>query len=92
MEGAYVVQCGSSRSYFGAIVQPLLKSVYDNKKAMEPYVKMNFYDVNAKLVHRFSETTDCRLCSIGARTLAILLLPIVRPNSKARVVRLELKK
>ena len=42
-------------SYFGAIVQPLLKSVYDNKKAMEPYAKMNFYDVNAKLVHRFSE-------------------------------------
>ena len=43
-------------SYFGAIVQPLLKSVYDNKKAMEPYAKMNFYDVNAKLVHRFSES------------------------------------
>lgn len=42
-------------SYFDAIVQPLLKSVYDNKKAMEPYAKMNFYDVNAKLVHRFSE-------------------------------------
>ena len=46
MEGAYV----------GAIVQPLLKSVYDNKKAIEPYAKMNFYDVNAKLVHRFSES------------------------------------
>ena len=43
-------------SYFDAIVQPLLKSVYDNKKAMEPYAKMNFYDVNAKLVHRFSES------------------------------------
>ena len=42
-------------SYFDAIVQPLLKSVYDNKKAMEPYAKMNFYDVNAKLVHCFSE-------------------------------------
>lgn len=37
-------------------MQPLLKSVYDNKKAMEPYAKMNFYDVNAKLVHRFSES------------------------------------
>ena len=23
---------------------------------MEPYAKMNFYDVNAKLVHRFSES------------------------------------
>lgn len=34
----------------------MLKSVYDNKKAMEPYAKMNFYDVNAKLVHRFSES------------------------------------
>ena len=42
-------------SYFDAIVQPLLKSVYDNENAMEPYAKMNFYDVNAKLVHRFSE-------------------------------------
>lgn len=30
--------------------------MYDNKKAMEPYAKMNFYDVNAKLVHRFSES------------------------------------
>ena len=43
-------------SYFGAIVHTLLKSLYDNKKAMEPYAKMNFYDVNAKLVHRFSES------------------------------------
>ena len=34
----------------------MLKSVYDNKKAMESYAKMNFYDVNAKLVHRFSES------------------------------------
>lgn len=42
-------------SYFDAIVQPALKSIYDNKKAMEPYAEMNYYDVNAKLVHRFSE-------------------------------------
>ncbi len=42
-------------SYFDAIVQPQLKKIYDNKNAMAPYAKMNFYDVNAKLVHRFSE-------------------------------------
>lgn len=42
-------------SYFDAIVQPTLKKIYDNKGAMAPYAKMNFYDINAKLVHRFSE-------------------------------------
>ncbi len=41
-------------SYFDAIVQPLLEKVYDKPEAMRPYSHMNYYDINAKLVHRFS--------------------------------------
>lgn len=42
-------------SYFDLLVHPVLNKVYDNKKALEPYAKMNFYDINAKLAHRFSD-------------------------------------
>lgn len=41
-------------SYLGAIVMPVLEKVYDDDDALQPYVNMNFYDINAKIVHRFS--------------------------------------
>lgn len=45
---------GARASYFDAIVMPLLEKIYDNPKSLQPYTSMNFYDINAKLVHRFS--------------------------------------
>lgn len=43
-------------SYFGAIVKPMLKEViYDNPGQMNAYSHMRYYDMNAKLVHRFTE-------------------------------------
>ena len=41
-------------SYFDAIVQPLLEKIYDKPDALRPYSHMNYYDINAKLVHKFS--------------------------------------
>lgn len=46
---------GARASYFDALVQPLLKKVYNKPDALQPYSHMNYYDINAKLVHRFSE-------------------------------------
>lgn len=43
-------------SYFGAIVRPLLKEViYDNPGQMDNYSHMNYFDLNAKLTHRFGK-------------------------------------
>ncbi|MGP1436426.1 MAG: TonB-dependent receptor [Phocaeicola sp.] len=42
-------------SYFNWIVQPALKSVYDDKDALKAYAHMNYWDINAKLVHRFGD-------------------------------------
>lgn len=42
-------------SYFNCIMQPLLDKVYDNANALKPYSKMNYYDLNAKFVHKFSD-------------------------------------
>lgn len=42
-------------SYFDAIVQPALKKISDDPASMRPYAHMNYYDVNAKLTHRFSD-------------------------------------
>lgn len=36
-------------------MQPLLDKVYDNANALKPYSKMNYYDLNAKFVHKFSD-------------------------------------
>lgn len=41
-------------SYFDAIVQPMLEKVYDKPNVLQPYSHMNYYDINAKLVHKFS--------------------------------------
>ncbi len=42
-------------SYFNAIMYPMLKNIYDKPSSLQPYSKMNYYDINAKLVHRFSD-------------------------------------
>lgn len=36
-------------------MQPLLDKVYDNPNALKPYSKMNYYDLDAKFVHKFSD-------------------------------------
>jgi len=47
---------GARISYFNAIVKPMLKEViYDNPGQLNNYSKMRYYDVNAKLVHRFND-------------------------------------
>ena len=42
-------------SYFDAIVQPVLEKISDDPMTMRPYAHMNYYDVTAKLAHRFSD-------------------------------------
>ena len=43
-------------SYFSAIVKPMLEEViYDNPGQMNAYSHMRYWDVNAKLTHRFSD-------------------------------------
>lgn len=43
-------------SYFNAIVKPMLEEViYDNPGQMNDYSHMRYWDMNAKLTHRFSE-------------------------------------
>lgn len=41
-------------SYFDVIVQPILEKVYDRPDALRPYLSMNYYDLNAKLTHKFT--------------------------------------
>ncbi|NDW12909.1 TonB-dependent receptor [Bacteroides sp. 214] len=54
-KGTTSFNLGARLSYFDAIVQPLLEEVYDKPSALQPYSNMNYYDVNAKVVHKFSE-------------------------------------
>ena len=41
-------------SYFDLMARPLLKKVYDKPGAMQPYEDMQFYDINAKIVHKIN--------------------------------------
>ena len=44
-------------SYFSAIVKPMLEElIYDNPGQMNAYSHMRYWDVNAKLAHRFSDS------------------------------------
>ncbi|MDO4185208.1 MAG: carboxypeptidase-like regulatory domain-containing protein [Bacteroidales bacterium] len=44
-------------SYFSAIVKPMLEEViYDNPGQMNAYSHMRYWDVNAKLTHRFTDS------------------------------------
>ena len=42
-------------SYFNLIAKPLLKHFYDQPSALQPYSKMKYYDITAKLVHKFND-------------------------------------
>lgn len=46
---------GGRMSYFDMFAYPTLKKVYDNPDKLLPYSNMKYYDVNAKLTHKFSE-------------------------------------
>ncbi len=43
-------------SYFSAIVKPMLEElIYDNPEQMNNFNRMRYWDVNAKLTHKFSD-------------------------------------
>lgn len=42
-------------SYFNLIARPVLKHYYDRPEALGPYADMDYYDITAKLVHKFNE-------------------------------------
>lgn len=42
-------------SYFDWFVQPILERISENKNALTPYANVNYYDLSAKVVHRFSD-------------------------------------
>ena len=42
-------------SYFDLIAKPLLKHFYDRPSALQPYSDMKYYDITAKVVHKFNE-------------------------------------
>ena len=46
---------GGRLSYLDKIVLPMLESIADNKNATAPYTNLNYYDLTAKLTHRFSD-------------------------------------
>ena len=41
-------------SYFNLIAKPILEHFYDQPAAMRPYSNMKYYDITAKLVHKFN--------------------------------------
>ncbi|MDO4511633.1 MAG: TonB-dependent receptor [Bacteroidales bacterium] len=41
-------------SYLGLIAMPVLRKVYDKPGSLSPFENMKYYDINVKLVHRFS--------------------------------------
>lgn len=45
---------GARVSYLNFIALPLLKHYYDQKTSVQPYVNMNYYDITAKIVHKFN--------------------------------------
>ncbi len=46
---------GGRMSYFDLIAYPVLEKVYDNPDKLLPYSEMKYYDINAKITHKFSE-------------------------------------
>ncbi len=44
-------------SYLNLIAKPVLKEYYDRPEAFQPYSNMNYYDITAKLVHRFNDVS-----------------------------------
>lgn len=46
---------GGRMSYFDLLAYPVLEKVYDNPDKLLPYSEMKYYDINAKISHKFSE-------------------------------------
>jgi len=42
-------------SYFNLIAKPVLKHFYDQPSALQPYSNMKYYDITAKLAHKFND-------------------------------------
>lgn len=42
-------------SYLNAIVIPVMKHIIDNQNVLNPYLNLSYYDVTARLAHRFSK-------------------------------------
>jgi len=42
-------------SYFNLIAKPVLKHFYDQPSALQPYSNMKYYDITAKVVHKFND-------------------------------------
>lgn len=45
---------GMRFSYFDFIMMPILKDMYLHPDALNPYANMDYYDISAKIVHKFS--------------------------------------
>ena len=46
---------GGRMSYFDLLAYPALEKVYDNPDKLRPYSEMKYFDINAKITHKFSE-------------------------------------
>ncbi len=46
---------GGRMSYFDLFAYPILEDVYDSPDKLKPYSDMKYFDINAKIVHKFSE-------------------------------------
>jgi outer membrane receptor for ferrienterochelin and colicin len=46
---------GGRMSYFDLLAYPALEKVYDNPDKLLPYSEMKYFDINAKITHKFSE-------------------------------------
>lgn len=44
-------------SYFDMVAYPTLRKYYNNKEALKDFSNMNFYDITAKLVHKFNNNS-----------------------------------
>lgn len=53
VKGKTSFSVGGRASYFANLAYRALGEVYDDPAALKPYSKMRYYDVNAKITHRF---------------------------------------
>ena len=48
-------------SYFNVFAYPIMKKCYDKTEVLEEYSRMRYYDVTAKITHKFSENNRLSL-------------------------------
>lgn len=46
---------GGRLSYFNFMAYPILEKVYESSDKLQPYSDMKYFDINAKITHKFSE-------------------------------------